>query len=264
MKTITATLLFLTLGSTIYFAQVGVNTENPQTAFHIDGAKDNPATGAPTAAQQLNDVAITSSGNLGVGTTTPTNKVEINSGTANTSGLKFTNLTPSTPIGVGQTIGIDANGNVITMANATAATVQTYEVSASNEGINTSDYIVSDNNWAVITGSSQTVSIPTGGKALFINFMLGIDYMTSNSSGAAYYSSRLFIDGVQTNVFQTVQEPGAPGMQAQFNLSTVKFLTPGNHTLDVRMRRTTNVGTPSGTQVTCRPISMSFNASFIN
>jgi len=259
MKKILSVLSLIVLGTTSYYTQVGIQTENPQATFHIDGAKDNPTAGTPNAAQQLNDVAITSTGNVGIGTITPTNKVEINSGTANTSGLKLTNLTATTPIGIGQTIGVDANGNVITMANATSATVQSYEVSSSIGA----DYGVSDLAWTVITGSSQTVTIPAGGKALFINFMLGIDYMTSNSSGTAYYTSRLFIDGVGTNVYQTVQENGA-GTQAQFNLSTVKFLPPGNHTVDIRMARTLNQNTASGIVVICRPISMSFNASYIN
>lgn len=107
MKKLTTTVLFLTLGSTVYFAQVGVNTDNPQTTFHVDGAKDNPATGTPTAAQQLNDVVVTSAGRLGVGTNAPSNNLEINSGTTGTSGVKMTQL-PSATV-----LATDANGNVI-------------------------------------------------------------------------------------------------------------------------------------------------------
>lgn len=68
-----STLLF----SAVTFGQVGVNTQNPQGTFHIDGAKDNPVTGAPSTVQQANDVIIDSSGNLGIGTTTPSTKVEV-------------------------------------------------------------------------------------------------------------------------------------------------------------------------------------------
>ncbi len=53
------------------FSQVGINTGNPQGTFHIDGAKDNPATGAPNNAQQANDFIVTSTGNVGIGTTSP-------------------------------------------------------------------------------------------------------------------------------------------------------------------------------------------------
>ncbi|WP_419868811.1 hypothetical protein [Chryseobacterium sp. CT-SW4] len=30
------------------FAQVGINTNNPQAILHVDGAKDNSTTGAPS------------------------------------------------------------------------------------------------------------------------------------------------------------------------------------------------------------------------
>lgn len=63
-----------------FYAQVGVNTSNPQTAFHIDGNKDNAASGAPTATQQANDFAVTNAGNVGIGTVAPTEKLDVASG----------------------------------------------------------------------------------------------------------------------------------------------------------------------------------------
>lgn len=62
--------------------QVGVNTQNPQGIFHVDGAKDNNTTGAPTQAQQSNDFIVTAEGNVGIGTTTPTKKLEVVSSTS--------------------------------------------------------------------------------------------------------------------------------------------------------------------------------------
>lgn len=53
------------------YSQVGINTSNPQGIFHVDGAKDNAATGTPTLLQQANDFVVTSTGNVGIGTTTP-------------------------------------------------------------------------------------------------------------------------------------------------------------------------------------------------
>lgn len=65
--------------STIH-SQVGINTENPQGIFNIDGNKDNPSTGVPSVLQQANDVVvIPTTGYLGVGTTTPSNQVHIKS-----------------------------------------------------------------------------------------------------------------------------------------------------------------------------------------
>lgn len=58
-------------------AQVGIQTSNPQGVFNIDAAKDNPATGVPTLAQQANDIAVTSTGSMGVGTTSPSVKLDV-------------------------------------------------------------------------------------------------------------------------------------------------------------------------------------------
>ena len=63
---------FLLLASNgLLLAQVGINTTNPQAILHIDGAKNNPATGVPTATQQTDDFAITSTGSIGIGTIAP-------------------------------------------------------------------------------------------------------------------------------------------------------------------------------------------------
>ncbi len=62
------------------FGQIGINTETPLAVLHIDGNSDNSAT--PTPSQILNDVVITSDGNIGIGTLTPSVKVDIaNTGT---------------------------------------------------------------------------------------------------------------------------------------------------------------------------------------
>ncbi|MCT2406050.1 hypothetical protein NZD88_00600 [Chryseobacterium antibioticum] len=58
------------------FSQVGINTAAPQATLHVDGNKDNPLTGAPSLAQQANDVVITSSGRVGVGTINPTAQLQ--------------------------------------------------------------------------------------------------------------------------------------------------------------------------------------------
>ncbi|WP_426478177.1 hypothetical protein ACP3T3_01505 [Chryseobacterium sp. CBSDS_008] len=71
--------LLFCLFSVLYTqAQVGILTSNPQGAFHVDAGRDNPTTGAPTAAQQLNDfIVAASSGFVGIGTTTPTNRLHV-------------------------------------------------------------------------------------------------------------------------------------------------------------------------------------------
>ena len=64
--------------SSLAYSQVGINTANPQGILHVDGAKDNPQTGIPTEAQQVNDFTVTEMGNVGIGTTTPHAALEFN------------------------------------------------------------------------------------------------------------------------------------------------------------------------------------------
>lgn len=99
-------LIVTLLTSATYFAQVGIRTSNPQTALHVDGAKDNAATGIPTAAQQLNDAVVTSTGSFGLATISPSEKLDIASGNARIRDI-------NTNIGVGGTdrvVVADATG----------------------------------------------------------------------------------------------------------------------------------------------------------
>lgn len=81
---------FLILCSTFLFAQVGINTQNPQQLFHVDGTKDNSLAGTPTIEQQRNDVVITAEARIGIGTISPEGAVDIKS---TTSGLVLPRLT---------------------------------------------------------------------------------------------------------------------------------------------------------------------------
>lgn len=53
-------------------AQVGINTKNPIGIFHVDGQGDTSGTNSV-----IDDVIITNSGNIGIGTSTPSAKVTI-------------------------------------------------------------------------------------------------------------------------------------------------------------------------------------------
>lgn len=118
MKKIFTLTLFLLYGLT--FAQVGVNTINPQGIFHVDGAKDNPTTGIPTSAQQINDVIVTSTGSIGSGTTSPTNKLHIK---AATNPVRFEGLVSGTK--TDSLITVDPSTGVLRLINKSSISSST-------------------------------------------------------------------------------------------------------------------------------------------
>lgn len=77
MKTIIFSALLLTAGYAAQ-AQTGINTQNPQGILHVDGAKDNNLSSAPSVAQQANDFIVTADGNVGIGTVAPATKLAVN------------------------------------------------------------------------------------------------------------------------------------------------------------------------------------------
>ncbi len=97
MKKIFVPLLLMAIGNISLTAQIGVQTSNPQGVFNIDSAKDNPATGSPTSTQLSNDVIVTSTGNVGIGTP-PRTKLEV-FGAIGTVGGPFPNTTNLGAIG---------------------------------------------------------------------------------------------------------------------------------------------------------------------
>ncbi|WP_117590732.1 hypothetical protein [Chryseobacterium sp. FH2] len=80
------------------YAQTGIGTQNPQGALHVDGGKDNAATGIPTATQVSNDVIINkTTGFIGLGVLAPKVKLDMRSAAnENALGLGTTNMSAVT------------------------------------------------------------------------------------------------------------------------------------------------------------------------
>ncbi|MDQ0783021.1 hypothetical protein QF044_002875 [Chryseobacterium sp. W4I1] len=78
----------------LFNAQVGIGTNNPLGALHIDGAKDNPVSGVPTAAQISNDVIINkATGFIGAGVLSPQVQLDMRSAAnENALGLGTTSM----------------------------------------------------------------------------------------------------------------------------------------------------------------------------
>lgn len=231
-------------------AQVGVNTTTPSAT--IDVIAKN-ATGTNTTVDGLLMPRVDRQRAQSMTSVPTSTLIYVNSIATGTAAGTAINITSIGYYSFDGTVWVKLNA-------ATATSVTTAEV-ASQTGAN---FNVTNLTNTIVTGTSQNLTIPLGGKALFINFMLGIDYINNPAGGgAAYYKATLYIDGAATNTYLVAQEP-TTGAQAQFNLSTVTFLAAGTHILDVRMIRSANNGTTSGAVMQCQPISMSFNASYLN
>lgn len=163
------------------YAQVGINTPNPQNTLHIDGGKDNSITGAPSATQQANDFIVTSAGNVGIGTTTTTKKLTINSGTVN---------------GAVQIVdGTQQDGNVLTSdANGvgTWKSVSVNNVTGVTPTVNTPYGTTADKYM------NAYIDLPQGKWFVFLGFLV-------NGATAANtkYASRLTVSSTTTAVVTT-------------------------------------------------------------
>lgn len=79
------------------YAQIGIGTENPKGALHVDGARDNASVGTPTGSQVANDLIISkANGFIGIGVLNPIVKLDMRSSdTENALGLGTTTMAAS-------------------------------------------------------------------------------------------------------------------------------------------------------------------------
>ncbi|MFS4471155.1 hypothetical protein [Chryseobacterium sp. T20] len=115
----------LTTFSLVAKSQVGINTTNPQGVFNIDGLKNNPTTGVPTAAQAKDDLVTTSNGNLGLGVINPGTTLDVNGAITN----RETALAIS-----GNAVTIPANVSLVKLTGAATGNVAISAFAAPNPG----------------------------------------------------------------------------------------------------------------------------------
>lgn len=65
----------------------------------------------------LTGLVASPAGNIGIGTAAPATTLEIKSPTANTSGVRMTNLNSSTPVSAGAALGVNSTGDVVVVAS---------------------------------------------------------------------------------------------------------------------------------------------------
>ena len=110
----TITLLF----STLIFGQVGINTNNPQAMFHIDGAKNNPAIGSPSNSLQSDDFVFTEDGNIGLGTILPKVRLDLRASNDTNNAIGISSTTKSaSDAGAGAIRYVDKSGGRIQISN---------------------------------------------------------------------------------------------------------------------------------------------------
>jgi hypothetical protein len=169
--------------SSIFYSQIGINTQNPQGIFHVDGAGDNNVLGVPSTVQQFNDFVVTNSGNVGVGTITPSKKLEIIS--SNSPALRIDDGTQE----AGYILMSDSNGNGSWKAATKAVlgnlpnTGYNGSVSAVNTWTGVS-ITLPPGKWLVLTNIILRANpVPSGGKGAWIRLQWSMAANTSNTAG---------------------------------------------------------------------------------
>lgn len=115
------------------------------------------AIGQGSSASQNNSLILGNGNDVGIGTSTPNNRLEINSGVANNSGLTFTNLTNTTvSTQNAKPLGIDATGKVVSREKASLTDNGDGTLTFSNES-GTSDDITFNS----VIPSPQTINTQT-------------------------------------------------------------------------------------------------------
>ena len=175
-------------GMMVYNTTASADDKVVEGIYFWDGRRWWPANGensqpwlvaGSTKKATQNNENIYQMGNVGIGTANPTAKMEINSGTGDVSGLKLTNLNGNTPVSAGGTLGVDANGNVVTvvgnaflpnyMQSFAGGTVDLY---IETPNYNLANIVITVKGTYLITYqvSAQTVNTVSGGTGAPANF----------------------------------------------------------------------------------------------
>ncbi|WFB69660.1 hypothetical protein [Chryseobacterium sp. WX] len=179
----------LTTFSMVVKSQVGINTTNPQGVFNIDGLKNNPTTGIPTAAQAKDDLVTTSNGNLGLGVINPGTTLDVNGAITNRE----------TPLAVtGNAVTIPANVSLVQLTGAATTNVAVTAPVAPNAG---QRLIVYNNTTGGFGAILNGVTVPNGKAQEFIfsnSSWKSIDGSSGGGSSVNIYNTDGTLTGNRT------------------------------------------------------------------
>lgn len=171
MKKILSLASLLLVGATACYAQIGINTANPQGSFHVDGIKNNPVSGVPTAIQQKDDFVVTDQGKVGIGTTTPNASAVLDVSSSDKGVLLPKVSLTSTTDQV--TIATPATG--LLAYNTATAGVAPYDVSPGY-------YYWDGAKWAKMSSSTSNPSWAIGEERAYVGTSAYTNWTTAGSS----------------------------------------------------------------------------------
>lgn len=151
------------------FAQVGINTTNPQATLEINSNSSIPL--LELVKDSDTKVIVTNSGNIGVNNSSPDNKLVINNGTASNTGLTLT-----TGAGNGYKLVSDDKGNAIWDARSVEVIFADKDADVKTDGVN-----ILNLGSVYYTGSSITLS--PGRWAVSIGIFSSLGTIDANGTG---------------------------------------------------------------------------------
>jgi hypothetical protein len=186
----------------------------------------------------LERMRLDQSGRLGIGTTTPNNKLEISQGTSGNSGLRFTNLTSGNTAGVAGTkvLSVNASGDVVLVndANSAAMTASNGLTAASGDvklgGSLSAATSINLNSFNLNFDGTGNVGIGSVGTPTNKLHVLGSVRATSGfqgNTGTAGSPTFYFTGNTNTGVFSPATD------QIGFSTGGVNRLTIGNTSLNI-------------------------------
>lgn len=203
--------------------------ENVFIGFAADVTPSTPtltnvvALGARARVSQSNSIVLGAGANVGIGTSAPANKLEVVSNTANTSGLRLTNLKSSSPVTITATkyLTVDANGDVV-LGSASGSGRVGVDETAGMWSVN-GDNIANTNSGGVVIGPG--VSKTPAGYRLFVADGILTEKVKVAVKSTNDWSDRVFEAGyhlrklaeVETFINREKHLPGVPSAQEVVN-----------------------------------------------